>query len=138
MSDKIIPYSYKINVTRVIDGDTIDCLIDLGFKISIKSRIRLAGIDTPESRTSNKEEKVYGLEAKERLECLLNESEVKLISHGLGKFGRVLGTLYVDDIDVNQRLIDEGFAIEYQGSTKITTEELINRLNEVRSVCNGS
>jgi micrococcal nuclease len=125
-------YRYKIKVIKVIDGDTIDCFIDLGFKITIKSRIRLAGIDTPETRTRNPEEKIYGIEAKERLEFLLQDSEVKILSHGLGKFGRVLGTLYVDDVDINQRLIDEGFAIEYQGDSKMTTSELINQLNEVR------
>jgi micrococcal nuclease len=137
-------YNYNIEVTRVIDGDTVDCIIDLGFKISTKYRIRLAGIDTPETRTTNAKEKIYGFEAKVRLQELLTEytdandnlilnPQVSLKSHGLGKFGRVLGTLYVGDVDINQRLIDEGFAIEYQGERKIETPELLEMLDAVRS-----
>jgi len=125
-------YNYQIEVTRVIDGDTVDCIIDLGFKISTKYRIRLAGIDTPETRTTNAEEKIYGFEAKTRLQELLSQGTIILKSHGLGKFGRVLGTLYVGDVDINQRLIDEGFAIQYQGGSRMTTSELLNQLNEVR------
>jgi micrococcal nuclease len=125
-------YNYQIEVTRIIDGDTVDCIIDLGFKISTKFRIRLAGIDTPETRTTNAEEKIYGFEAKEKLRELLSQGTVTLQSHGLGKFGRVLGTLYVEDVDINQKLIDEGFAIKYQGGSKMNTSELLNQLNEVR------
>jgi len=104
-------YNYRIEVTRVIDGDTVDCIIDLGFKISTKYRIRLAGIDTPETRTTNAEEKIYGFEAKVRLQELLSQGTIILKSHGLGKFGRVLGTLYVDEVDINQRLMMRGLLL---------------------------
>lgn len=127
-------YNYKFEVTRVIDGDTVDGIIDLGFDILTRVRVRLVGIDTPESRTRNLEEKKYGNEAKERLKELIASSDELLIdSHGKGKFGRILGTLYVNGTSINQTLIDEGYAIEYQGAKKITTEELLSKLDEVRS-----
>jgi len=121
-------YQYKIKLDRVIDGDTIDCYIDLGFEINTKKRIRFKGINTPESRTRDLEEKVRGLAAKARLkEILETAGEIHLDSHGLGKYGRVLGELYVsgyDDkdsptmINVNELLIKEGHAVEYHGGKR--------------------
>ena len=128
-------YNYKIQVIRVVDGDTVDAHIDLGFDVSIKNRIRLSGIDAPESRTRNLTEKKYGLEAKEKLSELLTcESDVITVqSHGLGKYGRVLGTLYVGDKNINETMISEGYAIAYQGDRKIETPELLKMLDAVRS-----
>ena len=128
-------YHYKLNVTRVIDGDTVDGQIDLGFNVLSKVRIRLSGIDAPESRTRNLTEKKYGIEAKEKLlELLTHESDVLTVqSHGLGKYGRVLGTLYAGDKNINEAMISEGYAIEYQGDRKIETPELLKMLDAVRS-----
>jgi len=126
-------YNYNIEVIRVIDGDTIDCFIDLGFNVSIKSRIRLHGINTPETRTRDIKEKHYGIEAKLKLFKLLEDNEVTMVSHGIGKFGRVLGVLYVDDVNINDILVKEGYAIEYNGGKKMETCELLEYLDKVRS-----
>jgi micrococcal nuclease len=121
-------YTYKIKLDRVIDGDTIDAEIDLGFNVSIKKRIRFAGINTPESRTRDLEEKARGLAAKERLKDILEGANtIQLNSHGVGKYGRCLGELHVDVVDgkdfltlenVNQLLIKEGHAVEYHGGKR--------------------
>ena len=121
-------YQYKVKLDRVIDGDTIDCMIDLGFDVSTKKRIRFLGINTPESRTRDLEEKKRGLEAKARLkEILEGADEIHLDSHGVGKYGRVLGELHVDRVDtvksptminVNELLIKEGHAVEYHGGKR--------------------
>jgi micrococcal nuclease len=118
-------YEYKITLDRVVDGDTIDAYIDLGFDIKTKKRIRFVGINTPECRTRDKEEKQKGLAAKARLiEVLENAKEIHLDSHGVGKFGRVLGQLYVDNdqsvsmVNVNDLLINEGHAVEYHGGKR--------------------
>jgi len=108
-------YSYKAKLIRVIDGDTIDAMIDLGFDTWIKKRIRLYGINTPEIRTKNLEEKKAGIAAKDRLSQIMEESDYKfiLISHGVGKYGRCLGTLFIEDVNINELLLGEGFAKEY-------------------------
>jgi micrococcal nuclease len=117
-------YTYKAKLDRVIDGDTIDVNIDLGFDISVHKRVRLAGIDTPESRTRDLEEKKRGLAAKDRLIDILSKGDLVVESKEVGKYGRVLGslTIHPDDlglpIDVNQTLIDEGHAVEYNGGKK--------------------
>ena len=112
-------YQYQAYLLRVIDGDTIDVDIDLGFNIKVKKRIRLYNIDTWEVRTRDLEEKKKGFAAKARLEEILKQNDNKflLISHGIGKFGRVLGTIIVDAIDgdaglndVIVQLINEGYA----------------------------
>ena len=112
-------YEYQAYLLRVIDGDTIDVDIDLGFNIKVKKRIRLYNIDTWEIRTRDLEEKKKGFAAKARLEEILKQNDNKflLISHGIGKFGRVLGTIIVDAIDGNAglndvivQLINEGYA----------------------------
>tara|TARA_Y100000593_G_C4239098_1_gene301163 strand:+ start:189 stop:557 length:369 start_codon:yes stop_codon:yes gene_type:complete len=121
-------YTYKIKLDRVVDGDTIDAYIDLGFNVSIKKRIRFIGIDTPESRTRDLEEKAKGLAAKDRLKNILEGSNtIQLNSHGVGKYGRCLGELHVDMVDgkecltlanVNELLISEGHAVEYFGGKR--------------------
>ena len=111
-------YTYKAKLDRIIDGDTVDAHIDLGFDITIHKRIRLAGIDTPESRTRDLEEKARGLASKDRLIELLDGGEFILESKEVGKYGRVLGTLHVEDVNVNETLVQEGFAVEYWGGKK--------------------
>jgi micrococcal nuclease len=121
-------YIYKAKLERVVDGDTVDALIDLGFDTWVKKRIRYKGIDTWESRTKDLDEKKLGLAAKERNKELLESVSSKpgyfrLRSHGVGKYGRVLGELFIKDIEgieynINQTLINEGHAYEYEGGKK--------------------
>ena len=108
-------FTYEAKVMRVVDGDTIDALIDLGFDIHKKIRIRMVGINTPESRTRDLEEKKRGLAAKARLKEILKENKNKFIleSQGVGKYGRCLGIIRIGDTVVNQQLIIEGHAVEY-------------------------
>ena len=121
-------YTYKIKLDRVVDGDTIDAYIDLGFEVSVKKRIRFMGINTPESRTRDLEEKARGLAAKGRLKAILEGANtIQLTSHGVGKYGRCLGELEVDVVDgkecltlvnVNELLIKEGHAVAYDGGKR--------------------
>jgi micrococcal nuclease len=117
------PYIYRVKqVLRVVDGDTIDADIDLGFDISLTKRVRLSGVDTPESRTTDLKEKALGLEVKEWLKKNLDGKKNILIKTELPdsteKYGRILGRLYVDDICLNDRMISEGYAWTYDGGTK--------------------
>jgi len=119
-------YEYRVKkVTGVVDGDTIDVDIDLGFNISYSQRVRLAGIDTPESRTTDKKEKALGLEVKQRLKDVLATASVVVIRtqkpDSTEKYGRVLGWLFVDGAEksVNEALIADGYAWGYMGETKI-------------------
>ena len=119
---------YECELIRVVDGDTIDCWIDLGFKVKWKARVRYMGLDTWESRTRDLEEKKKGKLATERTRQLLEDVSAKsgyfrLKSHGLGKYGRVLGELFIMDIDgkqwnINETLIAEGHAYVYDGGKK--------------------
>ena len=113
-------FTYEAKVLRVVDGDTIDALIDLGFNIHKKVRIRMVGINTPESRTRDLEEKKLGLAAKARLKEILKENKNKFIleSQGVGKYGRCLGIIKINDAIVNQQLITEGHAVEYFGGKR--------------------
>ena len=121
-------YIYKAKLDRVVDGDTVDALIDVGFDIWFKKRIRFMGLDTWESRTRDLEEKKKGLAAKARTKELLEKVSSKsgyfrLKSHGLGKYGRVLGEIFIMDKDgkqwsVNETLITEGHAYVYDGGKK--------------------
>ena len=138
-------YRYKVYVTRVVDGDTVDVDVDLGFSTILKKqRVRMMGIDTPESRTRILEEKFYGKASKAHLESILAEGEIQLQSHGKGKFGRILGELFVEDssYSINQQMIDEHHAVPYFGQSKDDTEKghLWNRaaLNEQGIVYEGS
>ena len=121
-------YIYRGKLERVVDGDTIDALIDVGFDIWIKKRIRYSGIDTWESRTRDLAEKAKGLEAKARNKELLMEISSKsgyfrLKSHGVGKYGRVLGEIFIEDTEgkqwnINETLISEGHTYVYDGGKK--------------------
>lgn len=117
-------YEYVVKkVHKVVDGDTIDVDIDLGFNISYFQRVRLAGIDTPESRTSDPYEKNLGMESKEWLKKAL-EGQTKIIiktekPDSSEKYGRILGWLYVNDVNLNLAMIDQGYAWGYMGDTKI-------------------
>ncbi len=120
------PYVYRVKqVLKVVDGDTIDADIDLGFDISLTKRVRLAGIDTPESRTTDKREKSLGLESKEWLKNRLEFAKDIVIRTQLPdsteKYGRILGKLYInnEETSLNEQMIAEGYAWEYQGNTKV-------------------
>tara|TARA_R100001082_G_scaffold57951_1_gene32033 strand:- start:12701 stop:13075 length:375 start_codon:yes stop_codon:yes gene_type:complete len=123
-------YHYNATLVRVIDGDTVDAMIDLGFDIQVKKRIRLAGINAPESRTRNKVEKKLGLAAKERLiELMEGAANVfELESKEVGKYGRILGVIYINKLSgkdtitqacINEMLVSEGHATEYDGGKRI-------------------
>lgn len=119
-------YEYYVRkVENVVDGDTIDVLIDLGFDILFASRVRLAGIDTPESRTSDKAEKVLGLEAKEYLKKQLKDAKSVVIRtekmDSSEKYGRILGWVYIngESESINNKMINDGYAWGYLGDTKI-------------------
>jgi len=129
-------YEYKATILKIVDGDTVDVDIDLGFGVWLKDeRVRIMGIDTPESRTRDKVEKVFGLAAKERLKELLGK-EVTLKTFAAkdgqdmkGKFGRILGDFYVGDKLVTEIMIEEGHAVKYYGQNKADVEvgHLANR-----------
>jgi micrococcal nuclease len=119
-------YEYYVRkVENVVDGDTIDVLIDLGFDILFQSRVRLAGIDTPESRTKDLKEKALGLESKEYLKKALKDAKSVVIKtekmDSSEKYGRILGWLYVngDTESVNDKMINDGYAWGYMGDTKV-------------------
>ena len=117
-------FDYRVKITRVVDGDTVDAELDLGFDIIYRDRIRLMGIDTPESRTRNKKEKILGMASKDRLKelCAMHRGNIylKTSKEGKGKFGRILGDLYPIDSEVslNSMLIAEGHARPYFGGSK--------------------
>ena len=122
-------YNFRvIEINRVVDGDTIDVTIDLGFDLYKKERVRVAGVDTPEKRTRDLEEKALGIDAtnwlKEKLEGAISGNDDLVIRTelvgGVGKYGRLLGWLYIGDGDVsiNEEMIDEGYAWCYDGGTK--------------------
>jgi len=111
-------YKYNAKLDRVVDGDTVDALVDLGFDTWKKVRIRMQGMNAPESRTRDLEEKAKGIAAKIRLEELLDSGKFVLQSMGVGKYGRCLGILYVDDVNINKTLITEGHATEYYGGKR--------------------
>jgi micrococcal nuclease len=115
-------FVYNATLERIVDGDTFDCSLDLGFDVKLhKQRVRLNGIDTPESRTRDLAEKKLGLAAKERLKELC-VGKIKIRSLGKGKYGRILGIPYTEDgKDICQMLIDGGHAVEYHGGKKVKT-----------------
>jgi micrococcal nuclease len=116
---------YVKKVSKVVDGDTIDVEIDLGFDISFSSRVRLAGIDTPESRTTDKIEKTLGLESKDYLKKAIDASKTVVIKtekmDSSEKYGRILGWVFLDgsEVSINQKMINEGYAWGYMGETKV-------------------
>ena len=114
-------YEYQAELTRIVDGDTLDCIIDIGFSVFVKKRVRLHGIDTWESRTRDLKEKAKGLAAKAILKELIKENgnHFTLVSYELGKYGRVLGEIILDDDrNVNDILIEEKHAYPYGGGNK--------------------
>ena len=127
-------YEYAIKeIVRVVDGDTIDILIDLGFDLTKKERVRLAGIDTPESRTKDLEEKAMGLEAKEFLTRRLTDgmtSGLRVKTEKDGKYGRMLGSIYCGDTNINTEMVYRGYAWKYDGGTK---EKSLDELRSKRT-----
>jgi micrococcal nuclease len=127
-------YEYFVReVKNVVDGDTIDVIIDLGFDILFSSRVRLAGIDTPESRTTDKAEKALGLEAKEYLKKQLKDAKSVVIRtekmDSSEKYGRILGWVYVngESESINNKMINDGYAWGYLGDTKIKDFEVLKK-----------
>lgn len=119
-------YEYRVkNITKIVDGDTIDVDIDLGFNISYSQRVRLAGIDTPESRTKDLKEKALGIESKEYLKYKLKDAKLIVIKtekpDSSEKYGRILGWLYIDGntVSINDQMIEDGYAWGYLGDTKV-------------------
>ena len=120
-------FSYRVDkVTKIVDGDTIDVMLDLGFDIKYKSRVRLFGIDTPESRTRDKVEKKYGLLSKKFLQEQIKKSKRVTIKtykgDETGKFGRILGDVFLDGKSVNSLMCSKGHAVEYYGQSKDDVE----------------
>jgi micrococcal nuclease len=115
-------YYYEVEVLRVVDGDTVDVRIDLGFNVWHKCRVRMVGINAPESRTKDLEEKEKGLAAKEWLKLRLfgvgDIYSVELQSQGTGKYGRVLGEFYIDGTNINQEMVEVGHAVAYDGGKR--------------------
>ena len=133
-------YNFRVTeIKKVLDGDTIDVIIDLGFDLAKTERVRIAGVDTPEKRTRNLEEKALGIDAtewlKDKLEGAIDGDDDLVIRTelvgGVGKYGRLLGWLYIGDADVslNEQMIDEGYAWEYDGGTK---QKNFEELREIR------
>jgi micrococcal nuclease len=127
-------YEYYVReVKNIVDGDTIDVTIDLGFDILFASRVRLAGIDTPESRTTDKAEKVLGLEAKDYLKKQLKDAKSVIIRtekmDSSEKYGRILGWVYIngESESINNKMINDGYAWGYLGETKIKDFEVLKK-----------
>ena len=125
-------YEYKCKLVKVVDGDTVDVDIDLGFGVWLQNqRIRMYGIDAPESRTSDKVEKVYGMAAKDFVIKWTNACDLvlKTFKDGKGKYGRILGELWYNDVNINQRMIEEHHAVKYYGQSKkeIAEQHIANR-----------
>ena len=133
-------YNFRVTeIVKVLDGDTIDVLIDLGFDLFKKERVRIAGVDTPEKRTRDLEEKALGLDATEWMkkhleDTIAGDEELTIrteLKGGMGKYGRLLGWLYVgeDTVSLNEQMITEGYAWEYDGGTK---QKNFESLREIR------
>jgi micrococcal nuclease len=133
MGEKIMYEYYVRKVEGVVDGDTIDVLIDLGFDILFASRVRLAGIDTPESRTKDLKEKALGLESKEYLKKALKDAKSVVIKtekmDSSEKYGRILGWVYIngDTVSLNDMMINDGYAWGYMGDTKVKDFEALKK-----------
>ena len=141
-------YNFRVTkINKVVDGDTIDVTIDLGFDLYKKERVRVAGIDTPEKRTRNLEEKALGIDAtnshKEKLaQAITGDDELTIrteLSRGIGKYGRLLGWLYIGDGDVslNEEMIKQGYAWEYDGGTKNKNFEELREIRRTLGTLNA-
>lgn len=121
-------YEYKVEIVKVVDGDTVDVDIDLGFDVILKNqRVRLAGIDTPESRTRDLVEKQFGLLAKEVVQDMLSEGTIVLSCteyDSKGKFGRIIGDFIVNEVSLVEYLLEEGYGVPYNGQSKDEIEHL--------------
>ena len=118
-------YEYKCEVTRVVDGDTVDVIIDCGFSILHKARVRMYGIDTPESRTRDLDEKARGKLASQYIQDHIDNGDeiiIKTEKDSKGKFGRILGKIFIDGKDINQSMINEHLAVAYHGQSKADIE----------------
>ncbi len=118
-------YYYKVEILRVVDGDTVDVRLDLGFNVWHKCRVRMVGINAPESRTRDLEEKARGLAAKEWLKLMLHDEmyDIQMQSEGTGKYGRVLGIFYKDmgkkkPSNINEEMVKQGHAVGYDGGKR--------------------
>lgn len=136
-------YNFRVTeINRVLDGDTIDVTIDLGFELYKKERVRIAGVDTPEKRTRNLEEKALGIDAtnwlKDKLESTIAGNDQLFIRTelvgGVGKYGRLLGWLYIGDntVSINEEMIGEGYAHPYDGGTKDMNLEALREIRRAR------
>ena len=141
-------YNFRVTkINKVVDGDTIDVTIDLGFDLYKKERVRVAGIDTPEKRTRNLEEKALGIDAtnwlKEKLaQAITGDDELTIrteLSGGIGKYGRLLGWLYIGDGDVslNEEMIKQGYAWEYDGGKKNKNFEELREIRRTLGTLNA-
>ena len=141
-------YNFRVKkINKVVDGDTIDVTIDLGFDLYKKERVRVAGIDTPEKRTRNLEEKALGIDATNWLkaklaEAITGDDELTIrteLSGGIGKYGRLLGWLYIGDGDVslNEEMIKQGYAWEYDGGTKNKNFEELREIRRTLGTLNA-
>jgi len=125
-------YNYRVkSIVKIIDGDTFDCILDLGFDVLLEARVRMMGIDTPESRTRDEEEKKFGLLAKEWLKKNLH-GEILIqteVDNEKGKFGRILGTVWAEGKNLNESMIQEHMAVAYFGQSKddVQGEHMRNR-----------
>ena len=141
-------YNFRVTeINRVVDGDTIDVTIDLGFDLYKKERVRVAGVDTPEKRTRNLEEKALGIDAtnwlkKKLADAITGDDELIIrteLSGGIGKYGRLLGWLYIGDGDVslNEEMIKQGYAWEYDGGTKNKNFEELREIRRTLGTLNA-
>ena len=142
-------YNFRVTeITKVLDGDTIDVVIDLGFDLYKKERVRIAGVDTPEKRTRDKEEKALGLDAtnwlKDKLEGAISGDDDLVIRTelvgGVGKYGRLLGWCYIGDstLSLNEQMIEEGYAHAYDGGTKDMNLEALREIRRSFGTLNES
>ena len=131
-------YEYRVTeISKVVDGDTVDLVLDLGFGLYKKERVRVAGIDSPESRTRDKKEKEYGLAAKAFLKGMLSDCNGLVVrTEKDGKYGRMLGWLYKEDLCINHRMIEAGYAWTYDGGKKLEGDDRFLALDEARSKYN--
>ena len=141
-------YNFRvIKINRVVDGDTIDVTIDLGFDLYKKERVRVAGVDTPEKRTKNLEEKALGIDAtnwlKKELQDVLDGDDELIVRTelhgGVGKYGRLLGWLYVGDeaVSLNEQMITQGYAHAYDGGTKDMNLEALREIRRAHGTLNA-
>ena len=140
MNQEPAAFVYRIaKIERIVDGDTLDVVFDLGFDVLLRSRIRMFGIDTPESRTRDDVEKVFGLASKEYLKHRVSEAKTVVckthVADARGKFGRVLGEIWCDGVNINQAMVNKGYAVAYYGENKdaVAAQHLENRQKLIES-----